>query len=174
MIEEWLIVGTAISVAILCVLILPPWLERRTASRRTVNQLADDFYASADKLASNKQTPLEILNVLAIINQRFGHPSVVRKIVWAALRGQLTEHAQKPTTRARAFLRAFNDMPKDLQQHFTNAMVCSLLASAERAGLYGFVFIRMMLFNPAAQKQSDAPTYASEIASTHDDLPIAA
>jgi len=58
-------------------------------------------------------------------------------------------------------------MPEKLQSQFTNAIICGLLASSERAGLFGLIFLRMMLFNPAAQKNSDAPTYASKIASSH-------
>lgn len=166
MIWEWLIAAAVTSTAVLFTMSLPIWLERRAESHKTIATLADEFYASANKVAADKRTPREVLNLLAVINQRFADPNVVRQIVWAALRGRLSEHAKKPSPKARAFLRAFNNMPEDLKSHFASAMVCSLLASAEKAGLFGIIFVRMMLFNPAAQKQSDAPTYASEIASS--------
>lgn len=174
MIGEWLIAAAATSVALGFIVLLPVWLERRAESYKCIATLADEFYVAANKLTSDKRTPVEVLKLLAIINQRFADPNVIRKIVWAAFRGRLTEHAKKPSPKARTFLRAFNDMPEDLRTHFANAIVCSLLASAEKAGWYGFIFVRMMLFNPTAQKQSDAPTYASEIASSHEASLVAA
>lgn len=166
MIWEWLIAAAVMSTAILFTMYLPNWLERRANSYKNIATLAHEFYATADKIAADKRTPKEVLKLLAVINQRFADPNVVREIVWAALRGRLSEHAKSPSPKARAFLKSFNNMPEDLKSHFASAIVCSLLASAEKAGLFGIVFVRMMLFNPIAQKQSDAPTYASKIASS--------
>lgn len=174
MIGEWLIAATATTLALGLIVALPLWLERRSASLKKIDLFAEEFYASAAELASNNQTPVEILKLLAIINRQFASPEVVRKIVIAAFRGQLTEHAKSPPKEARAFLKAFNSMPEDLRTHFANAMVCSLLASAQKSNFWGFFFVRMMLFNPTGQKQSDAPTYASEIISSHREFMVPA
>ncbi|MGI9476819.1 MAG: hypothetical protein ACR2PI_08935 [Hyphomicrobiaceae bacterium] len=170
MTREWLLAIAITVTVVFFIARLPDWLKRREESLKHVATLADDFYKSANELLKDRRTPPEVIFLISIISQNFSKPKIIREIVLSAIRGNLTDHAREPSEQARVFLRAFKGMPEQLQSHFTNAVICGLLASSERATFFGLIFTRMMLFNPTAQKKSVAPTYASKIASLHGDF----
>lgn len=133
------------------------------------DQAQAEFFEHATALVSDRRTPEKIIAVMALLSDRLDDPRIMRRIVFAALRGRLRADFENPTNDQKDVVRSMKALPDDLGPHFSAAMSSALMANALASGWFGWMFLNLIFADPQTRPQTAThivaePTFAYALA----------
>ena len=146
---NWLLIVAALT--ILCVGFLA---KRRLAQIEAVKAHRRRFFEAAEALASDDRTPDELLRLVHGMAELIPSRTVLWRVVWFAVTGEMARAVQQPTRWSRDRWGEIAALPEELQRQALGACVSFAQAIAYNNVCLGPIVRRTVLF---AMDQGDDP-----------------
>jgi hypothetical protein len=146
----WWLVMMGAACGIFCV----GWL-----AKKRIEQIAehrkhrDAFYDAAGILVGDKNTPNSIVAILVAMSDDIRSKTVLWRMLWRAVTGQLRDFSQCPNEATRNLEKDMRQLPQYLQEELGKAIVAFVFSIANNNVILGPLVLRVMLFAVSPNKK---------------------